>query len=94
MVYGQAGRGPGQKAAEAGAGAGGEVEKGGACLKPTPATILSSGHQQLEGRALAGGGEQSSEFAGTGTCFSFGSSARQLLIRSPQTGRQEINAGL
>ena len=55
MVYGQAGRGPGQKAAEAGAGAGGEVEKGGACLKPTPATILSSGQQQLEGRTLAGG---------------------------------------
>lgn len=93
MVYGQAGRGPGQKAAEAGAGAGGEVEKGEACLKPTPAIILSSGQQQLEGRTLAGG-EQSSEFAGTGTCFSFSSSARQLLIRSPQTGRQEINAGL
>lgn len=42
----------------------------------------------------SGGEEQSGEFAKTRAWICLQSFARQLLIRSPQTGGQEINVGL
>lgn len=66
--------------------------EGGFCLKTAPGVLLRPGQQQMEGRTLAV--KHKVVFARTRTGLSFSSLARQLLIRSPQTGRQEINAGL